>query len=75
MRRLTRNYSQMELVALSRWPVLLVALLAINRPICIWHKGNLSLLAAIGTNCFMHFSWASVEATTSFSIHGIHCTL
>lgn len=55
--------------------MLLVALLAVNRPVWIRHKGNLGLLATVGTHCIMHFSWASVEASTSFSIHVIHYTL
>lgn len=55
--------------------MLLVALLAVNWPVWIRHKGNLGLLATVGTHCIMHFSWASVEASTSFSIHVIHYTL
>lgn len=62
-------------VALSRWPVLLVALLAINWPVLIRLKRNLGLLATIATNCIMHLSRASAEAATSFSIHGIHVPL
>jgi len=64
-----------SLVALSGWPVLLIALLAVYWPVCIRLKGNLGLFATVGTNCIMHLSWASAEATTSFSIHGIHYTL
>lgn len=55
--------------------MLLVALLAVNWPVWIRNEWNLGLLATVGTHCIMHFSWASVEATTSFSIHGIHYTL
>jgi hypothetical protein len=62
-------------VAPSRWPVLLVALLAINWPVGIRFKRNLRPFAAISTNCIVHLSRASVEAATPFSIHGIHVPL
>jgi len=55
--------------------MLLVALATIYRPVSIGLKRNLGLLAAIRTNCIVHLSWASVEATTSFSIHACSRTL
>ena len=55
--------------------MLLVALLTVDWPVWIRHERNLGLLTTVGTHCIMHFSWASVEAATSFSIHGIHYTL
>ncbi len=66
---------QLALKASSWWPVLLVALLTINGPAPVRREGDLGLLATIGTNCIVHFSWASAEATTSFSIHVIHVPL
>ncbi len=62
-------------IAFSGWPVLLVAILAVNRPALIRLEGDLGLLATVGTNCIVHLSWASVEATASFCIHGIHVPL
>ncbi len=55
--------------------MLLVALLAVYWPVRIRLEGNLGLLATVGTNGIVHLSWASAEATTSFSIHSIHYTL
>jgi hypothetical protein len=64
-----KDQDLISLKASSGWPVLLVALAAIYRPGPVGLEGNLGLLATICTNCIAHFSWASVEATTSFSIH------
>ena len=75
MNPLEKDPEDQSLVALSGWPVLLVALLAVYWPVRIRLEGNLALFATVGTNCIMHLSWASAEATTSFSIHGIHYTL
>jgi hypothetical protein len=63
------------LIASFWWPMLLVALLTVNGPAPIRLEGDLGLLTTIGTNCIAHFSWASIEATTSFSIHVIHVPL
>ncbi len=48
------------LVPAPRWPVFLVACLAVNRPTFRRLERNLGLSSAVGANYIVHFSWLSV---------------